>query len=207
MIPERVRPIIEECRPVAERFVEAGHRLYLVGGIVRDILAMGARPIAVMDPLRFGDAAHPDTKRVLPGVVAGVGVPGVMFLLSEIFRLLRGKVGMGMGDVKLAISIGLVVGYLGGLELVVFAYGSVTSAVVIAVVLMLAGKAKLASRIPFGPYLAIGAMLPIVAFTTLLVVRLSAYERSAVERDLVETATALATRARSSLRRSAMTVS
>ena len=44
-----------------------------VGGIVRDILAMGARPIAVMDPLRFGDADHPDTSRVLPGVVAGIG--------------------------------------------------------------------------------------------------------------------------------------
>ena len=44
-----------------------------VGGIVRDILAMGARPIAVMDPLRFGAADHPDTKRVLPGIVAGVG--------------------------------------------------------------------------------------------------------------------------------------
>jgi phosphoribosylformylglycinamidine synthase len=44
-----------------------------VGGIVRDILAMGARPIAVMDPLRFGDAEHPDTRRVLPGVVAGIG--------------------------------------------------------------------------------------------------------------------------------------
>ncbi|MEV4346550.1 phosphoribosylformylglycinamidine synthase subunit PurL [Actinoplanes sp. NPDC049596] len=44
-----------------------------VGGIVRDILAMGARPIAVMDPLRFGAADHPDTARVLPGVVAGIG--------------------------------------------------------------------------------------------------------------------------------------
>ncbi|MFH8992941.1 phosphoribosylformylglycinamidine synthase subunit PurL [Streptomyces sp. NPDC017940] len=44
-----------------------------VGGIVRDILAMGARPVAVVDPLRFGAADHPDTKRVLPGVVAGVG--------------------------------------------------------------------------------------------------------------------------------------
>ncbi|MFE9693406.1 phosphoribosylformylglycinamidine synthase subunit PurL [Micromonospora sp. NPDC005806] len=44
-----------------------------VGGIVRDILAMGARPVAVMDPLRFGAADHPDTARVLPGVVAGVG--------------------------------------------------------------------------------------------------------------------------------------
>ncbi len=44
-----------------------------VGGIVRDILTMGARPIAVMDQLRFGDADAQDTRRVLPGVVAGVG--------------------------------------------------------------------------------------------------------------------------------------
>jgi phosphoribosylformylglycinamidine synthase subunit PurL len=44
-----------------------------VGGIIRDILAMGARPVAVMDPLRFGDADAPDTARVLPGVVAGIG--------------------------------------------------------------------------------------------------------------------------------------
>ena len=44
-----------------------------VGGIVRDILTMGARPIAVMDPLRFGPADASDTKRVLPGVIAGIG--------------------------------------------------------------------------------------------------------------------------------------
>ncbi|MBV9845972.1 MAG: phosphoribosylformylglycinamidine synthase subunit PurL [Kutzneria sp.] len=44
-----------------------------VGGIVRDIMAMGARPIAVMDQLRFGPADAKDTRRVLHGVVAGVG--------------------------------------------------------------------------------------------------------------------------------------
>jgi phosphoribosylformylglycinamidine synthase subunit PurL len=44
-----------------------------VGGIVRDIMAMGARPIAVADSLRFGPADAPDTARVLPGVVAGIG--------------------------------------------------------------------------------------------------------------------------------------
>ena len=44
-----------------------------VGGIVRDILSMGARPLAVMDPLRFGPADAPDTRRVLPGVVGGIG--------------------------------------------------------------------------------------------------------------------------------------
>ena len=44
-----------------------------VGGIVRDILTMGARPIAIMDPLRFGPADAADTRRVLPGIIAGVG--------------------------------------------------------------------------------------------------------------------------------------
>ncbi len=44
-----------------------------VGGIVRDILAMGARPVAVMDSLRFGSLDADDTHRVLPGIVAGVG--------------------------------------------------------------------------------------------------------------------------------------
>ncbi|MDQ1748541.1 MAG: phosphoribosylformylglycinamidine synthase subunit PurL [Frankiaceae bacterium] len=44
-----------------------------VGGIVRDILTMGARPIAVMDSLRFGEIDHPDTRRLVGGVVAGVG--------------------------------------------------------------------------------------------------------------------------------------
>jgi len=44
-----------------------------IGGIVRDILSMGARPVAVMDPLRFGPADAKDTARVLPGIIAGVG--------------------------------------------------------------------------------------------------------------------------------------
>lgn len=44
-----------------------------VGGIVRDIISMGARPVAVMDQLRFGAVDHPDTARVVHGVVSGVG--------------------------------------------------------------------------------------------------------------------------------------
>ena len=47
-----------------------------VGGIVRDIIAMGARPVAVMDSLRFGPLDHPDTARTAPGVVAGVAAYG-----------------------------------------------------------------------------------------------------------------------------------
>ena len=41
-----------------------------VGGIVRDIISMGARPVAVMDALRFGDIDDPDTARVVHGVVS-----------------------------------------------------------------------------------------------------------------------------------------
>src|SRR5690625_2185174 len=44
-----------------------------VGGIVRDIISMGARPVAVMDQLRFGAIDHPDTARIVHGAVAGIG--------------------------------------------------------------------------------------------------------------------------------------
>jgi phosphoribosylformylglycinamidine synthase len=47
-----------------------------VGGIVRDILTMGARPIAVMDQLRFGAPENPDTARVVHGVVDGISFYG-----------------------------------------------------------------------------------------------------------------------------------
>ena len=55
-----------------------------VGGILRDVFTMGARPVANLNALRFGDPAHPATKRVVDGVVRGiagygncVGVPTV----------------------------------------------------------------------------------------------------------------------------------
>jgi phosphoribosylformylglycinamidine synthase II len=44
-----------------------------VGGIMRDVFTMGARPIALLNALRFGDPSHPKTKRLVSGVVAGIG--------------------------------------------------------------------------------------------------------------------------------------
>ncbi len=44
-----------------------------VGGIMRDVFTMGARPIALLNALRFGDPAHPKTRRLVAGVVAGIG--------------------------------------------------------------------------------------------------------------------------------------
>src|SRR6267154_3487777 len=44
-----------------------------VGGILRDVFTMGARPIALLDSLRFGTPDHPRTRHLLSGVVSGIG--------------------------------------------------------------------------------------------------------------------------------------
>jgi phosphoribosylformylglycinamidine synthase len=50
-----------------------------VGGILRDVFTMGARPIACLNALRFGDPAHPKTRHLVAGVVAGIGGYGNSF--------------------------------------------------------------------------------------------------------------------------------
>jgi phosphoribosylformylglycinamidine synthase II len=50
-----------------------------VGGILRDVFTMGARPIAALNALRFGEPSHPKTRRLVSGVVAGVGGYGNSF--------------------------------------------------------------------------------------------------------------------------------
>jgi phosphoribosylformylglycinamidine synthase len=50
-----------------------------VGGILRDVFTMGARPIACLNALRFGSPEHPKTRRLVAGVVAGIGGYGNSF--------------------------------------------------------------------------------------------------------------------------------
>src|SRR5271154_1517015 len=50
-----------------------------VGGILRDVFTMGARPIACLNLLRFGAPDHPKTRRLVGGVVAGIGGCGHFF--------------------------------------------------------------------------------------------------------------------------------
>ena len=50
-----------------------------VGGILRDVFTMGARPIACLDVLRFGEPGHPKTRHLVAGVVAGIGGYGNSF--------------------------------------------------------------------------------------------------------------------------------
>lgn len=97
-------------------------------------------------------------------VYAGLAVPAAMLAFSLVFEFLRGKAGIGMGDIKWAPSLALPVAYVGGwMGVIIWFYGTIISAGVIAIVLVIAGKAKMASRIPYGPYLAIGVLLALLA--------------------------------------------
>ena len=55
-----------------------------VGGILRDVFTMGARPIAAMNALRFGAPDHAKTKHLVSGVVAGVGGYGNSFVVPTV---------------------------------------------------------------------------------------------------------------------------
>src|SRR5262247_1304061 len=55
-----------------------------VGGILRDIFTMGARPIAVLDSLRFGDPADVKTRRLIEGVVSGISWYGNCFGVANL---------------------------------------------------------------------------------------------------------------------------
>ncbi len=60
-----------------------------VGGILRDVFTMGARPVACLDALFFGDPAHPRTRHLLAGVVAGIGGYGNSFGVPTVGGSLR----------------------------------------------------------------------------------------------------------------------
>jgi phosphoribosylformylglycinamidine (FGAM) synthase-like enzyme len=99
-----------------------------VGGILRDVFTMGARPIAVMNALRFGDPSHPKTRHLVSGVVAGVGGYGNSFGVptvgGEVFRrryngnILVNAIAVGLANTDeifyaKASGVGLPVVYLG----------------------------------------------------------------------------------------------
>lgn len=130
--------------------------------IIPNRLTYRAAPVLLL-LLTASSWATGDWADLRRAALAAVAIPAVMLAMSEFFRLLRGVAGIGMGDIKFAVSIGLVVGYLGGWELVVWFYATAVSAVVVAFGLMAAGRARLATRIPYGPYLALGAVVAVLA--------------------------------------------
>ena len=78
VIPDRLRPVLDEVRPLAERFDGAGHRIYLVGGIVRDLLL--GRDLGDGGDLDLTTDARPEeTKAVLEGWADAVWNQGERF--------------------------------------------------------------------------------------------------------------------------------
>jgi len=77
VIPERLKPILDDVRPLAERFEAAGHAVYLVGGIVRDLVLGRATHGADLDLTT--DARPEETRAVLQGWADAVWDQGAAF--------------------------------------------------------------------------------------------------------------------------------
>jgi len=86
MIPDRFAPVLAELAPLAERFSAAGHRLYLVGGTVRDLMVDSGRTDHDLD--LSTDARPPEIKRCLGGWADAVWTQGERF----------GTIGAKVGD-------------------------------------------------------------------------------------------------------------
>jgi poly(A) polymerase len=86
MIPDRFAPVLAELAPLADRFAQAGHRLYLVGGTVRDLLVDSGK--ADFDLDLTTDARPPQVKRCLAGWAEAVWTQGERF----------GTIGAKFGD-------------------------------------------------------------------------------------------------------------
>jgi poly(A) polymerase len=77
VIPERLKPILADVAPLADRFVAGGHRLYLVGGIVRDVMLDRVRPGADLDLTT--DARPERTRALLDGWADAIWTQGEAF--------------------------------------------------------------------------------------------------------------------------------
>jgi leader peptidase (prepilin peptidase) / N-methyltransferase len=121
----------------------------LPNAIVYPSVAAGIPLLALAAALGPGES--PDFLRGLLGMVAGTGVFFVIALISP--------AGMGMGDVKLAGLIGLFLAFLGWGRLVTAFFLAFLAGALVGIGLMIAGKAGRKTAIPFGPFMALGAIL------------------------------------------------
>jgi phosphoribosylformylglycinamidine synthase II len=78
-----------------------------VGGILRDVFTMGARPIACLNALSFGDPKHPKTRHLVSGVVAGVGGYGNSFGVPTVGGQVRFHTRYDGNNLVNAMAVGL----------------------------------------------------------------------------------------------------
>ena len=102
-------------------------------------------------------------RRALDGTIGGLAVAGCVLLLVLGMEKLLGREAMGGGDIKLAVLIGLTLGWLGWPQLIVGAFAAFFVGGIISIVLLALHKVKLRGGIPFGPSMVIGAWIGIYA--------------------------------------------
>jgi leader peptidase (prepilin peptidase)/N-methyltransferase len=112
--------------------------------VVLPVAALGLALMIVLEPHRW-----------LEWLVSGLGAALFLFVIAEVYRRLRGIEGMGMGDVKLALCMGV---YLGAAVIPALFIGFVVGAVAGVLLMAVAGKSG-KTAIPFGPFLAAGAVV------------------------------------------------
>jgi leader peptidase (prepilin peptidase)/N-methyltransferase len=141
---------------VALSLIDLEHKI-LPNKIVYPSVVLGVPLLAIT--AATGPGLDPWVRALLAGV-AGAGGFLIVALISP--------AGMGMGDVKLAGLIGLFLGYLGWGRLVVSFFAAFAIGAVVGIALMVAGKAGRKTAIPFGPFMALGAVISALAGQTLL---------------------------------------
>ena len=78
-----------------------------VGGILRDVFTMGARPIAALNSLSFGDPKHPKTRHLVSGVVSGIGGYGNSFGVPTVGGSVRFHTRYDGNNLVNAMAVGL----------------------------------------------------------------------------------------------------
>jgi len=141
---------------VALSLIDLEHKI-LPNKIVYPSVVIGVPLLAITAAM--GPGLDPWVRALLGGVAGAAG-----FLIVALIS----PAGMGMGDVKLAGLIGLFLGYLGWGRLVVSFFAAFAIGAVVGIALMVAGKAGRKTAIPFGPFMALGAVISALAGQTLL---------------------------------------
>ena len=108
----------------------------------------------------IGDAIHWNHfDRIAPSLMGAVGL-----MLFYLLLLIISRGGMGMGDVKLSASIGLISGYFGIHALLTASFSAFSLGALIGIGLMLIGKAGRKTAIPFGPFMIAGQLISLVIY-------------------------------------------
>lgn len=123
------------------------------------ITYFGAAALAVLDALAA--AVTGQWHRLVDAVVSAMVLAGFFWAFGALFRLVRNKAAFGMGDVKLCVSIGLGLGWLGPRYVLVAFYLSLFLGLVFGAVVTRAKRDGLQTKIPFGVFLAAGSILAI----------------------------------------------